>query len=247
MAKKQDLTHETLEAAKQLAPWSTSLPWWVVLIEGIILGGIGLLVLLNPTRANINVVLILSAGLALAGILQVWDVLRGKAPESVDSAVSARAGIAVYAGFLILILYFIEEITVRGGLLIFGLASLIYGFLGLALIFNTIGAQRRQAIVEFVLFTGAGLLIMYTLVSGPSAVTTAATIAGWLALLSGIALIGLSIWRMQKGDQADELINTATNMVNDATDTVTSIGKPSSTTADAPMPPKTPDTDQASE
>jgi len=226
MSRQHDLSHETLQAAKNLAPWKTSLPWWAVLIEGIIIGGIGLLVLLDPAEANINMVLILSAGLALAGILQVWDVLTGKAPEAIDSAVSARAGIAVYAGLLILVLFFIEEITIRGGLLIFGLASLIYGILGLALIFHTHGGQRRQAIIELVLFTGAGLLMLYTLVSGPTAVTTAAKIGGWLALLSGISLIGLSIWRQQKGNEADKIIESATSAISNTKDSVASFGKP---------------------
>ena len=43
MAEKQDLSDQAVDAAKQLAPWSTKIPWWVVLIEGIVVGGIGLM------------------------------------------------------------------------------------------------------------------------------------------------------------------------------------------------------------
>ena len=176
MAEKQDYSDQAVDAAKQLAPWKTGLPWWAVLIEGIVLGGIGLLVLLNPARANINLALILSAGLVVAGILQFWDVLNSRAPEGIDSAMSARAAIAVFAGALILVLYFLEEITVRGGMITFGLAAVVYGLLAAPVIVGTLGSQRRQALIELLIFTSAGAVVIYTLFRGPEALTTTVTV-----------------------------------------------------------------------
>jgi len=40
-----DLTQQTLEKAKGLAPWRPNLPWWVVLIEGLAIGGMGALLI----------------------------------------------------------------------------------------------------------------------------------------------------------------------------------------------------------
>jgi uncharacterized membrane protein HdeD (DUF308 family) len=99
MAEKQDLSDQAMDAAKQLAPWKTSLPWWVVLIEGLVIGGIGLMVILDPQGANVNLALALSVGLVIAGLLQIWDIwqngslrrstaLWGHAPESGFTPVS---------------------------------------------------------------------------------------------------------------------------------------------------------------
>ncbi|MEA3335176.1 MAG: hypothetical protein U9R25_04650 [Chloroflexota bacterium] len=215
-----NMTQEALEKGKGLAPWRTSLPWWVVLLEGIVLGGIGLLVLLDPGKANIRLALILTAALVVAGLLQLWDVLRSRAPESIDSAAGARAGIAIFAGVVVFILYFVTDdigqklLTIPVGLIIFGSASLIYGLLGIVMIFGTRGAQRRTAIVETLFFTAIGALMLYTQFAGPEAVTTAATIGGWLALGTGVLLIGLAIWRQQKGEQADEVIDSVVGVVD---------------------------------
>ena len=209
MADTSDLSKEALETAKGLAPWRTSLPWWVVLIEGIVLAVIGVLVLLDPQKANVNVALILTVGLAVAGLLQLWDVIWGRAPESVDSAMAMRAAIAVFAGLVVLLLYFLNALTVQGGLIIVGLASLIYGLLGLVVVFGTIGSQRRTALLETVLFTGIGLLMLYTQFAGAEAVTTALTVAAWLVLVIGVGLIIMAIWRQQKGDEADAAIDAA--------------------------------------
>jgi hypothetical protein len=49
----------------------------------------------------------------------------------------------------------------------------------------------------------------------------------WIFLIAGVALIGLSIWRWQKGDEADEMIESVTNSVGSATDSLTSLGRSS--------------------
>jgi uncharacterized membrane protein HdeD (DUF308 family) len=220
-----DLSEQAAEAAKQLAPWRTGLPWWGVLIEGIVVGGVGLLVLLDPGRANINLALALSAGLVVAGIMQFWAILNNQAPEGIDSAMSARAAIAVFAGALILLLYFLEETTVRGGMITFGLGAVVYGLLAAPIVLGTGGGQRRQALIEMLIFTAAGAVVIYTLFRGPEALNTAVTVAGWIGLLGGIALIILAIWRQQKGDEADELIESVTGSVSSAADAVTSFGR----------------------
>ena len=67
------------------------------------MGGIGLLVLLDPNKANVRLALLLTAALPVTGLLQVWSVLRVKAPESVDTAAGARAAIGVCAGVIVLV------------------------------------------------------------------------------------------------------------------------------------------------
>lgn len=226
MAEKQDLSDQAMEAAKQLAPWKTSLPWWVVLIEGLVVAGIGLMVILDPQGANVNLALALSAGLLIAGLLQIWDIWKERVPEKIDSLVGARAGIGVYAGLVVLVLYFIEgALTRASGYGIFGSAAVIYGLLALVQVFRTGGDKRRQALVEFLLFTSAGAVTLYGLFAGGTAIVSAVRIIGWIFLIAGIALIGLSMWRWRKGDEADEMIESVTGSVSSATGSLTALGQ----------------------
>jgi hypothetical protein len=85
---------------------------------------------------------------------------------------------AVFAGALILILYFLEEITFWGGMITFGLAAVVYGLLAAPAIVGTLGSQCRQALIEFLVFTAAGAVVIYTLFRGPEALNTSVTVAG---------------------------------------------------------------------
>ena len=233
MAERQDFSDQAVDAAKQLAPWSTRIPWWVVLREGLVVGGIGLMVVFNPEGANVSLALALSLGLVIAGLLQFWGILREDVPEKIDSAVSARAAIAVYAGLLILILYFLGDDPVTGlpvltrvaGFGIFGTAALIYGLLALIQVIRTDGSSRRQALIEFLLFASVGLITLWGLFAGGESIVSAVRIIGWIFVIGGAALIALAIWRQQKGDEADEMIDAVTDSVGGAAGAVTSLGR----------------------
>jgi hypothetical protein len=228
MTQQRNLSQQTKEAAKQLAPWRTGLPWWVVLIEGIVVAVVGLLVVLDPAGTNVTLVLFLSAGMAIAGLMQLWSVFRNQIPESVDSVVAARSAIAVYAGLAVVILYFIEGgLTRISGFGIFGTAALVYGLLALVQVFVDEGG-RRQALIEALLFGGVGLITLWGLFAGGESIITAVRIIGWIFLIGGAALIGLAIWRWQKGEEADEMIDAATARVSGAADQVSSMGQSAS-------------------
>ena len=240
MAEKRDLSDQAVDAAKQLAPWSTRIPWWVVLIEGIVLGGIGLMAVFNPQGANVTMAIALNIGLLIAGLTQAWGVMRGRVPENIDSAVAARAAIAIFSGVLLLILFFLGEEAGTGELIltriagygIFGTAALVYGLLALVQVVRTDGPSRRQALVEFLLFTAVGLIILWTLITGNrESVASAVRIVGWIFIIGGVVLIGLSIWRWQKGDEADEMIDSVTDSVSSAGDKVSNLGRSSADSA----------------
>ena len=233
MAAKRDYSAQAVDAAKQLAPWSTRIPWWVVLIEGIIVGVIGLLAVFDPQGANTTMALLLTGGLLFAGLTQVYAIMRSGVPDKIDSIVAARAAIAIYAGLIILVLYFLGEDSQTGtqiltriaGFGIFGTASLLYGLLALVQVIRTDGSSRRQALIEFLLFSSVGLITLWGLFSGGESIAGAVRIIGWIFIVAGIALIALSIWRWQKGDEADEMIESVTGTVGSAAESVTSIGR----------------------
>lgn len=213
-----DVSQKTLEGARQLAPWRSSLPWWVAVIEGAIIAIIGLLIILDPGTANVRVALVLSLALLISGFFQFLDLNRQRAPESVDGTMGARAGIGIFAGLVLILLTLGDLLTVNGGLVILGLGSLLYGLLGFFLVFNSLGAQRRVALIETLLYTSVGVMVFYGLFGGAAQITTAITVLGWLALLggSGIALFGF----LRRGH--DDEIQGALETVSQTTASVSS-------------------------
>jgi hypothetical protein len=233
MAAKREFSDQAVDAAKQLAPWSTRIPWWVVLIEGIVVGAVGLLAVIDPGRTNETLALALTFALLIAGLTQVWALMRSRIPDKIDAGVAARAGIAVYAGLVVLILYFLGEDATTGGRIltrvagygIFGTAAVVYGLLALVQVIRTDGSSRRQALIEFLLFTAAGVITLWGLFSGSESIAGAVRIVGWIFIVAGVALIGLSIWRRQKGDEADEMIESVTGTISGGAESVAAIGR----------------------
>lgn len=200
------ITAELTESAKKLAPWRSGLAWWVILIEGVALAVIGLLIILDPAKTNIRVGLLLSLGLFIAGLLQMWSLFRNKVPEPVDGIVGARAALGIFSGLLVLWLFMGGLLTIEVGLLVLGLGSLAYGVLGLFIVFNTVGSQRTAAFMEMLFFTLFGLVVLYTRYVGPTAIATGVTIIGWLGIVLGVVLILYSFVRKgqeEKGEQVE--------------------------------------------
>ncbi|MFN2199897.1 MAG: HdeD family acid-resistance protein [Caldilineaceae bacterium] len=199
------LKQESLDTAKQLAPWRAGLPWWVVLVEGIVMSVIGILILIDPRKTTINVALFLAAVLVISGIIQLWAVLRGKAPERVDSLISARGSIAVFAGSAILLLFFLDYLGLEAGLVVFGLGSLIFGLTGFFVALQASGTRRRSGLIEGVFFTLFGILLIYVLFAGGEQVQQATRIVGWTAILGGLVLIGLSFYNRARDADREEM------------------------------------------
>lgn len=221
MTSLDDLSKKTFEGAKQLAPWRSSLPWWVAFLEGVVIAIIGLLIILDPNKANVRLSLILSLALFISGFFQFLDLNRSRAPESVDGTMGARAGVGMFAGLVALVLWYLDQLTVTGGLIILGLGSLIYGILGFFLVFNSIGAQRRVAIVESLLYIAVGALAIYALFGGADEIASIVSILGWIALFAGGAIAVFGFLRRGHDDEIQEAMNTVSETTANVTDTLT--------------------------
>ena len=215
-----DLTTDSLEQVKRFAPWRTNLPWWVVLIEGVVMGIVGILVLLDPQQTSVNVALFLTIVLIISGVLQLWSALRDKVAPGAESLVTARGSIALFSGIVIWILLYMNALTPDVGRIIFGLGSLTYGLLGIGVVFNTDGNQRRTTMIESIFFTIIGLLMVYVLFAGPDAIVVATRIVGWAALLAGLALIGLAFVRWRDKKQAEETVDQVSGAIEEQADAI---------------------------
>ncbi len=193
-----DLTQQTLEKAKGLAPWRPNLPWWVVLIEGLAIGGMGVLLIWNPDASSINAAIFFTAVLLIIGIVQLWAVIRNKLPEHLDGMVAARGAIATFAGATILLLLYLDLLTLGAGRVIFGLAAIVFGILGILIFFGGGQRQLRSVVIDSLFFLVAGAVMLYAQWHGGEFVTAATSWLGWLSLAVGLGLIGYAIWRLQK-------------------------------------------------
>ncbi len=200
----EDVKSGSMEQVKGLAPWKAGLPWWILLVEGILLALIGLLILIDPRQTSINVALFLCAVMLVAGIMQLLAVFRGKAPESVDALISARGSIAAFTGAMVLLLYFLEYITVdsaKTALLMFSMGAFIFGITGFVVSFKTKGSRRRGGVIEGLFFTAFSVLLLYVVIVGPSAgenVRLAVEIVAWLGIIGGLAIVGLAFFNRSK-------------------------------------------------
>lgn len=215
-------TNSVMERAKQFAPWRSDLPWWIVLIEGLVLGGVGVLVLLDPSQTSANVSLFLTFVLLVAGLLQSWAVFRSKFSPSYQRIAAAQGAVGMYTGVVIWLLFFMDALMPVVGVVIFGTGSLIYGLLGIMVGFGSAGAKRRSELIESIFFAIIGVLMLYVLFAGPTGVVTATRIVGWLALLCGVSLIGLSIWRWRQEAKAKETAEELMNLAQETSESVES-------------------------
>jgi uncharacterized membrane protein HdeD (DUF308 family) len=203
-----NLKQESLDTAKGLAPWRAGLAWWIVLTEGIVLGVIGILILINPRQAIVNVALLLAAALVVAGILQIWAIMQGKVPESSDALLAARAGIGIFAGGIVLLLFFLEYLGTESGLITFGLGSLVYGVLGIWAAVTSSARRTVSAIVDGVFFSLFGALLIYVLYAGPAHVEQGTVVLAWTAIVGGLLLIALSFYSRSRQQRAAEKSET---------------------------------------
>lgn len=234
------VTAELADSAKKLAPWQSGLSWWVILIEGVALAIVGLLIVLDPEKANIRIGLVLSLILFIAGLLQSWALFRNRAPEPVDGIVGARATLGIFSGLIILWLFVSDLLTAEVGLLILGLGSLFYGLLGLFVVFNTVGSQRMAAFLELIFFTGFGAVVLYTRYAGATVVSTGITIIGWLGIIMGAVLIVYSFIRRGQENTEEQAAASAAAAVDRVSARTTPVAPTTSGDLAKPADPPTP-------
>jgi uncharacterized membrane protein HdeD (DUF308 family) len=205
----ENLTKDAMDKAKDLAPWRAGLPWWAVLIEGIVVTVVGVLILISPRQTTINVALFLAIALAVAGVIRLWAVFRDKEPEGAEKTIAVRATVGAFTGGIIAVLYLLDLLTLDAGLVIFGIGGVIYGLMGFGVAFGTLGQRRRQGFLEGLFFTLIGLLMIYVYIAGGDAVQQATAIVGWLSLIAGLALVGMAFMRRSQQERVDELVESA--------------------------------------
>lgn len=125
-------------ALKQSAPWRRGIAWWLVLVEGIIIVGIGLFLIIAPDSALSTVRGILGGFLVFNSVLGLLSGLRGEHQASrVTQYRLARGGIGLLAGLMVVLQPIFDYVDAEAARTILGVGLLLWGALGLLAIFTT--------------------------------------------------------------------------------------------------------------
>lgn len=178
-------------AAKKSAPWRKGIAWWVVLLEGLVLLGLGLYMFFAPLRTLSLLAWILAGVLAITGALSVVAAMREKDDEPGKKWTMIHGIVGLVTGLIIVVLLLLNVLTENYGLFILGLGCLAYGGVALYMTMNdNITSLRRLSMIGTIFYMAFGGLLLFQAI-GVSTLSTTLQVINFLILLLGIVLI---IW-----------------------------------------------------
>ena len=186
------MSEQTSELAKaalhQARPWRQGMPWWVVVLEGLIALGIGIYILTQPAAGG-QIILIFGLYLLIINIERALLGFRDRIPSEILAARMLRAGIGLTIGLIIVFDAWQQFMTSPAPLVLLSLGWLLIGLVGLwewMSAGKTLGLGLGGLILP-VVSTLFGLLMLGSRLTlgGPLL-----QIIGVLATVAGVGLLG---------------------------------------------------------
>jgi uncharacterized membrane protein HdeD (DUF308 family) len=200
------MTDHTTEMAKsalrQVRPWRAGMPWWVILLEGLIALGIGIYVLMAPNAGN-SIVLLLALYLLVVHVERAIIGFRSRIPAAILAERMLRAGIGVTVGLIIVVDALVPFINPPAPLVILSLGWLLIGAIG---IWEWVSARAELglglgALVFPVVSALFGLLMLASrLALGPLVLQSLAIVG----IVAGIALLGYAFMLYRNAQAAPQ-------------------------------------------
>lgn len=183
--------------AKRGNPFRSDLNWYVILVEGLIAGGIGLYALLAENSARKNIVFLIGLFLLLNGLGYAFRQLRG--PKEYDPMAQfqmLRAGIGISTGLLVVINRITEFMDLNPSRVVVGIGLIGIGVVTLAgmILMRSEAELRIPGIATAVGLIAWGIVILYQASNDSSS----SDLLGWFALVIGVALVALALLRRQR-------------------------------------------------
>ncbi len=183
-----ELTQKAKELAARNAPWTKDVAWWIVLIQGLIMLGIGLYILFAQTLAIRQVVILIGAFLLINSIIEAFQGFDDRVRPRVMAWHMFGAGVGFVVGLLLVSDIFIDfmgpvagAVIVSFGLLLTGITGIIQWVLG--------GEQGVRRLSDLILPIGSLLLGGVTLWTRLGVGDDIIRVLGILATLLGITLL----------------------------------------------------------
>jgi uncharacterized membrane protein HdeD (DUF308 family) len=187
MAEQQ--SSKVTESAKAALPWRKGIPWFWVLVEGLVMLALGLFMVLAKQQARLTFGVILAIALAVGGALQLLAAWRAKQAGDESPWGWVRGGIGLGVGLLMLILILANALSLEAGRLILGIGCLVYGGFGAYMLYlKRQDGVRFPAVLSSTVFVVVGLLLIVAALGG-ELLATITVIISVLLMLFGVFLI----------------------------------------------------------
>jgi uncharacterized membrane protein HdeD (DUF308 family) len=173
--------------AEQAVPWRQGVPWWTVLVEGLVALGVGIYLLVVPA-AGAQILLILGGFLLVVGVVDVFNSLRGHVPPTISKYRMTRGGIAIVVGGLIVINAFAGWFSAATSATILSIGLVVTGAIGLVEWF--VGRKEpSMGWLALVLPAAIALLGLLLLGSNMQMALMAINLIGVVGVVAGIGLL----------------------------------------------------------
>ncbi len=193
------------QSAMKYAPWRRDIAWWIVLIQGIVFGAIGLYAVFGAGAGQTIVMLL---GL-YALIHSVWIVFSSwrRPAESRALLQLVSAGVGLLAGAVVVFHSYFLNLDWIGALVVFALGLFLTGILGFLASFVVRGngfawGVMVRGLIDLALGLYLGNALRNQAAEGETA--GAITLIGWLGTIGGVILIGYAIFLFMNGRKAKQ-------------------------------------------
>jgi hypothetical protein len=177
------------ESAKAALPWRKGIPWGWVLVEGILMLGLGLFMVLAEAQARLAFGVTLAVALGVSGALQLLAAWRAKQAGAGSLLGWIRGGIGLGIGLLAVILILANALSLQAARILLGVGCLAYGGLGGYMLYlKRQDGIRLPQILGSTFFVLIGLLLIIAAFGG-GLLSTISVIASVLLMLFGAFLI----------------------------------------------------------
>jgi uncharacterized membrane protein HdeD (DUF308 family) len=174
--------------AKSALPWKKGVAWWIVLIEGIVLSGLGLYMFFEKTWTMNILGWIVALSLLVSGALSVYASLKTTEKNQVRQWTMIHGVIGLVAGGIVALLLFFTILPSTRAFVL-GLGCLAYGGVGLyMLIDKNLASLRRISLISTVFYILIGVLILL-FAFGVDTLQTTVQLLKMVMIITGVLLI----------------------------------------------------------
>jgi uncharacterized membrane protein HdeD (DUF308 family) len=174
-------------ALSQIAPWRRDIPWWIVLIEGILTLAVGIYLVTNLQDARRTVLFIIGGYLVVTSILHIIAGLNRSMRDTNAQFTVIRGVVGLIIGLIVVLAPFFPFLHFLDTRLILAIGFLISGLIGL----YGVSVVRREggigwaAVINSILNLALAVLLFYLTATN----TTILFWIGGLAIIFGIVLV----------------------------------------------------------
>lgn len=194
-----DIKAKVTDTARQVAPWKKGIPWWVVLIEGIILLGLGAYMFFAKPSTLALLGWLIALALAAGGALSLYLAARAtdRTPSRQWTLIHGAVGLGT--GALVMLLRLVGWLSAETAAILLGLGCLVYGGMGLyPLLDQKLVPLRRVSLIGAAFFAVLGVLLLLQALGVGTLVTTVQIIT-LVVVIAGIVLV---LWSLMLRNSA---------------------------------------------